>query len=105
MSISSESNSIPRRYLIIKSYVYELTFFMLCLIDFYTMTQRNMFRELQLKIYDFVYCDTVIQPSPLVDGPPGGGGGGGGVGGGWGGGGANVSAFCTPQGRAKVVSK
>ena len=36
------------------------------------MTQRNMFRELQLKIYDFVYCDTVIQPSPLVDGPPGG---------------------------------
>ena len=40
-----------------------------------------MFRELQLKIYDFVYCDTVIQPSPLVDGPPGvsgvGGGGGG----------------------------
>ena len=42
------------------------------------MTQRNMFRELQLKIYDFVYCDTVIQPSPLVDGPPGGSGGGGG---------------------------
>ena len=60
------------------------------------MTQRNMFREFQLKIYDFVYCDTVIQPSPLVDGPPGGVGGGGG---------ANVSAFCTPQGRAKVVSK
>ena len=27
MSISSESNSIPRRYLIIKSYVYELTGF------------------------------------------------------------------------------
>ena len=59
------------------------------------MTQRNMFRELQLKIYDFVYCDTVIQPSPLVDGPPGG----------VGGGGANVSAFCTSQGRVKVVSK
>ena len=57
------------------------------------MTQRNMFRELQLRIYDFVYCDTVIQPSPLVDGPPGGGGGGGG--------GANVSAFCTPPGQSQ----
>ena len=57
------------------------------------MTQRNMFRELQLKIYDFVYCDTVIQPSPLVDGPPGGVGGGGG--------GANVSAFCTPPGQSQ----
>ena len=61
------------------------------------MTQRNMFRELQLKIYDFVYCDTVIQPSPLVDGPLGGVGGGGGGGAG----GANVSAFCTPPGQSQ----
>ena len=57
------------------------------------MTQRNMFHERQLKIYDFVYCDTVIQPSPLVDGPPGGVGGGGG--------GANISAFCTPPGQSQ----
>ena len=64
------------------------------------MTQRNMFRELQLKIYDFVYCDTVIQPSPLVDGPLGGVGGGGG-----GGAGQTYPLFAPPQGRAKVVSK